>query len=95
MLVPLNPDLFVYLRIPTNTEKRTIWLDRLNLTETSAHGRVCSKHFEPTDFTLKGDGALWLKKNSYPKQIKSVKTEPEDLVNEIEIDNEPERLNTM
>lgn len=91
-LVTLISDLFDYVSVPKKAQQRTIWLGRLNLLETSADGRVCSKHFENTDFTLKGDGSLWLKQNVYPKQVKY---EFEDLVNEIEIDDEAENMSPM
>lgn len=59
---------FVTIRIPRDIDQRNIWLDLLDLPAT-ANARVCSKHFEPSDFDVKMDGHVWLKRFSCPKQI--------------------------
>ncbi|KAJ6649400.1 hypothetical protein Bhyg_04634 [Pseudolycoriella hygida] len=64
-----------------NSEKhmdiRGEWLSLHELPNT-ANGRVCSKHFEQSDFVLKEDGRRWL------KPIQAVHTF-QDEVNEIEV----------
>lgn len=53
--------------IPKDSQQRDIWLDLLDLPETT-NGRVCSKHFEAKDFEIKCDGSVWLKRNACPMQ---------------------------
>lgn len=59
----------------------------LDLPET-VKGRVCSKHFEQSDFTVKGDGHVWLKPGACPLQVDE---SPEEIVfhmNEVEINED-------
>lgn len=62
-------------RLPKNIDTRNIWLDLLDLPNT-VNGRVCSKHFHPSDFDRKGDGHIWLKPNAHPYQVDEV---PKDI----------------
>lgn len=71
-----------FISIPKDKDQRNIWLDLLDLPDT-AKGRVCSKHFDPSDFQVKLDGHVWLKRFSYPKQIEY---ELEKTVNEFQRD---------
>lgn len=79
-LVSLNLKNFLK-RIPKNVNQRNIWLDLLELPDT-AKGRVCSKHFEASDFEIRGSH-VWLKKNAYPMNVTDV-VEPD---NEVEIED--------
>ncbi|KAJ6644117.1 hypothetical protein Bhyg_09083, partial [Pseudolycoriella hygida] len=55
-------------RIPSSIHARKVWLDLLNLPE-KTKGRICSKHFAPSDFQIKRGGEIWLKLNAYPKPV--------------------------
>lgn len=73
-------------RLPKNNDQRNIWLDLLDLPHTS-RGRVCSKHFQESDFLRKRDGHVWLKSDAHPKQVESP-DETSFLVNEVEVDED-------
>ncbi|KAJ6639443.1 DNA transposase THAP9 [Pseudolycoriella hygida] len=72
-------------RIPKDFATRNDWLNLLDLSTTTT-SRVCSKHFHPSDFVVKGNGHKWLKKDAYPLQV--MKT-PEQFENEVEVENVP------
>lgn len=56
-----------FTRIPKDPDQRNIWLDLLDLPET-VNGRVCSKHFEQSDFEAKGE-RVWLKPHACPMHV--------------------------
>ncbi|KAJ6639424.1 hypothetical protein Bhyg_12168 [Pseudolycoriella hygida] len=74
-----------YHRIPKDFATRNDWLNLLDLSTTTT-SRVCSKHFHPSDFVVKGNGHKWLRKDAYPLQV--MKT-PEQFENEVEVENVP------
>jgi hypothetical protein len=70
-------------------------LELLGLPESiSTNRRVCSNHFDPSDFQLKADGHIWLKPDVYPQHVqRNVDYENEAEVgydNEVEVGYENE-----
>ncbi|KAJ6639453.1 hypothetical protein Bhyg_12198, partial [Pseudolycoriella hygida] len=67
--------------IPKSPTVRHEWLNRIGASNT-ANGRICSKHFDESDFELKSDGRRWLKPDALPTEVVE---EFEDEANEIEV----------
>ncbi|KAJ6642877.1 hypothetical protein Bhyg_07833, partial [Pseudolycoriella hygida] len=67
--------------IPKSLTVRHEWLNRIGASNT-ANGRICSKHFDESDFELKSDGCRWLKPDALPTEVVE---EFEDEANEIEV----------
>lgn len=70
---------YIYFRFPTNVEKRLMWFIQLGFKPDSvikSRSRICSEHFDSSDFFCRSDGVKHLTKDAYPIPYPNIFAEP-------------------